>query len=52
MLHVVVFIRPIFVPDEIANESLDYELIFAELLKKVALSFKHGIVLELPGIFV
>lgn len=45
MLHVVVLVRSVFVPDEISDESLYYESVSAQLLEEVALASEHGVVL-------
>lgn len=46
MFHIVVLLRLIFIPNEISDESLHDVSIPAELLQKIALAFKHALVIH------
>lgn len=40
MLHVVVLIRSVLIPDEVSDETPDHETITTQLLQKVAFALK------------
>lgn len=41
MLHIIVFIRSVLVPNEVTNESSHHESVSTNLLQEVALAFEH-----------
>lgn len=47
VLHVVVLVGTIAVPDEVPDETLHYEPVAAHLLQEVALPFDHLLVVDL-----
>lgn len=51
MLHVVILIGTISVPDEVADETLHYESVAAHLLQEVALAFEHLLFVDLLYVF-
>lgn len=47
VLHVVVFVRTITVPDEVPDETLHNESVAAHLLQEIALAFEHLLFVDL-----
>jgi len=45
MLHVIVLLRFIFIPNEISNKSLHYITITTHLLQKITLAFEHTLLM-------
>ncbi len=41
MLHIVVLLGPVLVPNEVSNKSFNYESVTTELFKEIALSLEH-----------
>jgi hypothetical protein len=41
MLHVVILVRSVFVPDEVSDESADHETVATHLLQEITLTLEH-----------